>query len=71
MKLLNEAKNYSVLKRASNSRLIEIQRILCKQFMGVGQIVQYVYNRQDRTIKAGLCLIMKDVWVLVYYEDSE
>ena len=70
LKFVSEGK-VTILQKSSQSRFIDSGLILTKQFMGLGQIVEYENSEEGREAKLSLCKLGEDRWMVVFHELTE
>ena len=70
MTLLRTYTDASVLKSAAEAKQLDPDRILSKQFQGLGQVVEFRYVKDERTVRISLCRITEELWVLMFFHDS-
>lgn len=61
----------NILASKSSSKLLEPSQLKTKQFMGLGQVVEYERIEKDRQAQYAICKISEDRWMLVYHMDVQ
>lgn len=60
----------NILRKVENAKYIDPVNILAQQFNGLGQIAEFAREAPERTVKVGLCMVLENTWVLVYFFDT-
>lgn len=69
-KYVSQFTRSNIPRKIESAIFVDPSNILVQQFNGMGQIAEFSRETPERTVKVGLCLILENTWVLVYFFDT-